>query len=99
MALFKSIPTLDELRALGNEGVKADVILVDEDIKLDRLKNFVTITVENLTTQEVIKKISSLVRMDLTSIIYMSTSHLLVGLINCGYRANHFVTLSYRCMQ
>ncbi|CAA7055818.1 unnamed protein product [Microthlaspi erraticum] len=62
LKLFKSIPTLDEIRALGDEGVKADVILVDEDEKLKRLKKLITVTVENLkTAPEFIKKISTLV--------------------------------------
>ncbi|XP_024004186.1 serine/threonine-protein kinase CTR1 [Eutrema salsugineum] len=62
---FKSIPTLDELRALGDEGVEADVILVDfkKDKKINMLKQLITKLVEGLNPNPVkaIKKIAGLV--------------------------------------
>ncbi|KAH0887315.1 hypothetical protein HID58_063411 [Brassica napus] len=47
--LFKSIPTLEELRALGDEGLKADVIVVDldKDNKIKRLKKLAIVLVRS----------------------------------------------------
>ena len=65
--LFNSIPTLEDLHALGDEGLKADVILVDfqKDKKLFRQKQLITKLVSGLNSKPaaVIKKIAGLVRM------------------------------------
>ncbi|XP_038682937.1 serine/threonine-protein kinase EDR1-like isoform X2 [Tripterygium wilfordii] len=62
---FDSIPTLDELYALG-EGFKADIILVDakRDKKLSMLKQLIVTLVKGLNSNPaaVIKKIAGLVR-------------------------------------
>ena len=64
--LFNSIPTLEDLHALGEEGLKADVILVDfqKDKKLFRQKQLITKLVSGLNSKPaaVIKKIAGLVR-------------------------------------
>lgn len=64
--LFTSIPTLEDLHALGDEGLKADVILVDfqKDKKLFRQKQLITKLVSGLNTKPatIIKKIAGLVR-------------------------------------
>lgn len=61
--LFKSIPTLEELRALGDEGLKADVILVDldKDNKIKRLKKL-AIVLERSNPAKAVKIIGDLVR-------------------------------------
>lgn len=63
--LFNSIPTLDDLHALGDEGLKADVILVDfqKDKKLFRQKQLITKLVSGLNSKPatIIKKIAGLV--------------------------------------
>ncbi|KAJ0246683.1 hypothetical protein HA466_0171880 [Hirschfeldia incana] len=63
--LFNSIPTLEDLNALGEEGLKADVILVDfqKDKKLFRQKQLITKLVSGLNSKPaaVIKKIAGLV--------------------------------------
>ncbi|KAL0848390.1 hypothetical protein Bca101_021637 [Brassica carinata] len=63
--LFNSIPTLEDLHALGEEGLKADVILVDfqKDKKLFRQKQLITKLVSGLNSKPaaVIKKIAGLV--------------------------------------
>ncbi|KAG2309510.1 hypothetical protein Bca52824_029258 [Brassica carinata] len=47
--LFKSIPTLEELHALGDEGLKADVIIVDldKDKRIKRLKKLAIVEVHS----------------------------------------------------
>lgn len=64
--LFDDIPTLDELYALGSEGVKADIILVDvaRDKKLSMLKQLIMALVKGLNSNPaaMIKKIAGLVR-------------------------------------
>ncbi|KAL2589817.1 hypothetical protein AAZV13_13G253100 [Glycine max] len=63
--LFYSIPTLDELHALGGEGFKADIILVDseKDKKLSMLKQLIMALVRGLNANPaaIIKKIAGLV--------------------------------------
>ncbi|KAL5055088.1 hypothetical protein RYX36_035770 [Vicia faba] len=63
--LFDSIPTLDDLQALGGEGFKADVIVVDakKDRKLSMLKQLIVTLVKGLSTNPaaIIKKIAGLV--------------------------------------
>ncbi|XP_050227680.1 probable serine/threonine-protein kinase SIS8 isoform X2 [Mercurialis annua] len=63
--LFDSIPTLDELLALGAEGFKADVIFVDakKDKKLSMLKQLIMALVKGLNSNPaaMIKKIAGLV--------------------------------------
>ncbi|KAL5082313.1 hypothetical protein RYX36_010734 [Vicia faba] len=63
--LFDSIPTLDELHALGGEGYKADIILVDleKDKKLSMLKQLIVALVKGLNSNPaaIIKKIAGLV--------------------------------------
>ncbi|KAH1144223.1 hypothetical protein GYH30_034453 [Glycine max] len=63
--LFDSIPTLDELHALGGEGFKADIILVDseKDKKLSMLKKLIMALVRGLNSNPaaIIKKIAGLV--------------------------------------
>ena len=63
--LFDCIPTLDELHALGGEGLKADIILEDleKDKKLYMLKKLIMALVRGLNTNPaaIIKKIVGLV--------------------------------------
>ncbi|KAF5458603.1 hypothetical protein F2P56_022624 [Juglans regia] len=63
--LFDAIPTLDELHALGGEGFKADIILVDseKDKKLSMLKQLIAALVKGLSSNPhaMIKKIAGLV--------------------------------------
>ncbi|KAG8659892.1 probable serine/threonine-protein kinase SIS8 isoform X2 [Manihot esculenta] len=63
--LFDSIPTLDELRALDGEGIKADIIFVDakKDKKLSMLKQLIGALVKGLNSNPaaMIKKIAGLV--------------------------------------
>ncbi|GAU40505.1 hypothetical protein TSUD_92780 [Trifolium subterraneum] len=63
--LFDSIPTLDELQALGGEGFRADVIVVDakKDRKLSMLKQLIVTLVKGLNANPaaIIKKIAVLV--------------------------------------
>lgn len=63
--LFHNIPTLEELLALGGEGFRADIILVDaeKDKKLSMLKQLVVALVKGLNSNPaaVIKKIAGLV--------------------------------------
>lgn len=63
--IFDDIPTLDELYALGSEGVRADIILVDavRDKKLSMLKQLIVALVKGLNSNPaaVIKKIAGLV--------------------------------------
>uniref|UniRef100_A0A2N9GLK5 EDR1/CTR1/ARMC3-like peptidase-like domain-containing protein n=1 Tax=Fagus sylvatica TaxID=28930 RepID=A0A2N9GLK5_FAGSY len=63
--LFDAIPTLDELNALGEEGFKADIILVDaeKDKKLSMLKQLIVALVKGLNSNPpaMIKKIAGLV--------------------------------------
>ncbi|XP_058009203.1 probable serine/threonine-protein kinase SIS8 isoform X2 [Hevea brasiliensis] len=63
--LFDSIPTLDELHALGGEGSKADIIFVDakKDKKLSMLKQLTVALVKGLNSYPaaMIKKIAGLV--------------------------------------
>ncbi|XP_028065495.1 serine/threonine-protein kinase EDR1-like isoform X2 [Camellia sinensis] len=63
--LFDDIPTLDELDALGVEGFRADIILVDteKDRKLSMLKQLIVALVKGLNSNPaaMIKKIAGLV--------------------------------------
>ena len=63
--LFDCIPTLDELHALGGEGFKADIILMDseKDKKLSMLKKLIMALVRGLNSNPatVVKKIAGLV--------------------------------------
>ncbi|CAJ2660614.1 serine/threonine-protein kinase EDR1-like isoform X2 [Trifolium pratense] len=63
--LFDSIPTLDELHALGGEGYRADIILVDleKDKKLSMLKQLIVTLVKGLNSNPaaIVKKIAGLV--------------------------------------
>lgn len=63
--LFDSIPTVDELHALGGEGHRADIILVDskKDKKLSMLKQLIVALVKGLNSNPaaMIKKIAGLV--------------------------------------
>ncbi|KAJ7981582.1 putative Protein kinase [Quillaja saponaria] len=63
--LFDSIPTLDDLHALGREGFRADIILVDaeKDKKLSMLKQLIMSLVRGLNSNpaSMIKKIAGLV--------------------------------------
>ncbi|KAG5012609.1 hypothetical protein JHK82_024752 [Glycine max] len=63
--IFDSIPTLDELHALGGEGLKADIILEDleKDKKLYMLKKLIMALVRGLNSNPaaIIKKIVGLV--------------------------------------
>ncbi|XP_031256032.1 serine/threonine-protein kinase EDR1-like isoform X2 [Pistacia vera] len=63
--LFDNIPSLDELHALGAEGYKADIILVDaeKDKKLSMLKQLILALVKGLNSNPaaMIKKIAGLV--------------------------------------
>ncbi|GKV17157.1 hypothetical protein SLEP1_g27693 [Rubroshorea leprosula] len=62
---FDRIPTLDELHALGGDGFKADIILVDaeKDKKLSMLKQLIVALVKGLNSNPaaMIKKIAGLV--------------------------------------
>ncbi|KAF7833918.1 serine/threonine-protein kinase EDR1-like isoform X1 [Senna tora] len=62
---FDNIPTLDEIHALGGEGLKADIILVDaeKDKKLSMLKQLIVALVKGLNSNPaaIIKKIAGLV--------------------------------------
>lgn len=60
---FKSIPTLEELRALGDEGLKADVIVVDldKDNKIKWLKKL-AIVLERSNPAKAVRIIGDLVR-------------------------------------
>ncbi|KAK8464116.1 hypothetical protein PHAVU_011G133650 [Phaseolus vulgaris] len=62
---FDSIPTLDELQALGGEGFRADVIVVDseKDRRLSMLKQLIVALVKGLNSNPpaMIKKIAGLV--------------------------------------
>ncbi|KAK2370752.1 serine/threonine-protein kinase EDR1 [Trifolium repens] len=63
--LFDSIPTLEELHALGGEGYRADIILVDleKDKKLSMLKQLIVALVKGLNSNPaaIVKKIAGLV--------------------------------------
>ncbi|CAN8267944.1 unnamed protein product [Cochlearia groenlandica] len=63
--LFKNIPTLEDLHVLGEEGLKAEVILVDfqKDKKLFRQKQLITKLISGLNSKPatIIKKIAGLV--------------------------------------
>ncbi|KAF3444013.1 hypothetical protein FNV43_RR13703 [Rhamnella rubrinervis] len=63
--IFDDIPTLDELHALGGEGFKSDIILVDsaKDKKLSMLKQLISALVKGLNSNPaaMIKKIAGLV--------------------------------------
>ncbi|CAG7902957.1 unnamed protein product [Brassica rapa] len=86
--LFNSIPTLEDLHALGDEGLKADVILVDfqKDKKLFRQKQLITKLVSGFNSKPaaIIKKIAGLVE----SVYKQSTVHspakTTQSLENCG---------------
>lgn len=62
---FDSIPTPEELRAMGPEAMRADAILVDseKDIKLAKLKEFTVAAVKGLSSNlaVVIRKIAEVV--------------------------------------
>lgn len=63
--LFDNIPTFDELHALGGDGFKADIILVDseKDKKLSMLKQLIVALARGLNSNPaaIIKKIAGLV--------------------------------------
>ncbi|KAA8524239.1 hypothetical protein F0562_010662 [Nyssa sinensis] len=63
--LFDDVPTLDELFALGFDGLRADIILVDaeKDKKISMLKQLIVALVKGLTSNPaaMIKKIAGLV--------------------------------------
>ncbi|GMJ08594.1 hypothetical protein like AT3G58640 [Hibiscus trionum] len=63
--LFDIIPTLEELHALGGEGYRADIILVDaeKDKKLSMLKQLIVALVKGLNSNPaaMVKKISEMV--------------------------------------
>ncbi|XP_022750799.1 serine/threonine-protein kinase EDR1-like isoform X2 [Durio zibethinus] len=63
--LFDTLPTLEELYALGGEGYRADIILVDaeKDKKLSMLKQLIMALVKGLNSNPaaMIKKIAGLV--------------------------------------
>ncbi|KAL4289703.1 hypothetical protein GQ457_14G002350 [Hibiscus cannabinus] len=63
--IFDSIPTLEELYALGGEGYRADIILVDaeKDKKLSMLKQLIVALVKGLNSNPaaMVKKISEMV--------------------------------------
>ncbi|XP_057461656.1 serine/threonine-protein kinase EDR1-like isoform X2 [Actinidia eriantha] len=63
--LFEDIPTLEELYALGVEGLRADIILVDteKDKKLSMLKQLIVALVKGMNSNPaaMIKKIAGLV--------------------------------------
>ncbi|EOX92856.1 Mitogen activated protein kinase kinase isoform 3, partial [Theobroma cacao] len=63
--MFDTIPTLEELHALGGEGYRADIILVDfeKDKKLSMLKQLIVALVKGLNSNPpaMIKKIAGLV--------------------------------------
>ncbi|CAN8254259.1 unnamed protein product [Cochlearia groenlandica] len=86
--LFNSIPTLDDLHALGDEGLKADVILVDfqKDKKLFRQKQLITKLVSGLNTKPaaLIKKIAGLVSDVYKQSILQSPSKITQSFENCG---------------
>lgn len=99
MKLSESIPTLSELRMLAEEGIKADVILIDfeRDTKLFRLKSLINKLAGGLNPNpaKVIKKIAGVVRIyehHVPIISFASTT-------NCVYNTYHFVTVSDCCMQ
>lgn len=77
--LFDSIPSLDELHALGGEGYKADIILVDteKDKKLSMLKQLIMALVKGLNSNPaaMIRKIAGLVKSSLrTHALYLVIS-------------------------
>ncbi|KAJ4885024.1 Mitogen activated protein kinase kinase kinase-related [Raphanus sativus] len=86
--LFNSIPTLEDLHALGDEGLKADVILVDfhKDQKLFRQKQLITKLVSGFNSKPaaILKKIAGLVE----NVYKQSTLHnpakTTQSLDNCG---------------
>ncbi|CAN6977114.1 unnamed protein product [Brassica oleracea var. botrytis] len=61
--LYNRLPTLNELHALGEEGVRIEVILVDfqKDKKLAMLKQLITTLVSGSNPASVIKKIAGTV--------------------------------------
>ncbi|KAK8519350.1 hypothetical protein V6N12_025390 [Hibiscus sabdariffa] len=63
--IFDTIPTLEELYALGGEGYRADIILVDaeKDKKLSMLKQLIVALVKGLNSNPaaMVKKISEMV--------------------------------------
>lgn len=63
--LFDSIPTMDELYALGSEGFRPDIILVDaeKDKKLSMLKQLIVTLAKGMKSNPaaMIKKIAGLV--------------------------------------
>ncbi|KAG2324778.1 hypothetical protein Bca52824_007506 [Brassica carinata] len=86
--LFNSIPTLEDLHALGEEGLKADVILVDfqKDKKLFRQKQLITKLVSGLNSKPaaVIKKIAGLVENVYKQSTLQSPAKTTQSLENCG---------------
>lgn len=65
MQLFKSIPTMEVINALGKERFKADAICVDlkNDIQLVMIMEFFIKSVKGKDSKEVIKKTAVMVRM------------------------------------
>ncbi|CAH8310443.1 unnamed protein product [Eruca vesicaria subsp. sativa] len=86
--LFNSIPTLEDLHALGDEGLKADVILVDfqKDKKLFRQKQLITKLVSGLNSKPaaIIKKIAELVENVYKQSTLPSPAKTTHSLENCG---------------
>ncbi|KAF8110689.1 hypothetical protein N665_0079s0009 [Sinapis alba] len=86
--IFNSIPTLEDLHALGEEGLKADVILVDfqKDKKLFRQKQLITKLVSGLNSKPaaVIKKIAGLVADVYKQSTLHSPAKATQSLENCG---------------
>lgn len=92
--LFDSIPTLDELLALGSDGFRADIILVDaeKDKKLSMLKQLIVALVKGLNSNPaaMIKKIAGLVILILVFSFSLLVSFKLlllfyISCINCLY--------------
>ncbi|KAL0663006.1 hypothetical protein Bca4012_099843 [Brassica carinata] len=86
--LFNSIPTLEDLHALGDEGLKADVILVDfqKDKKLFRQKQLITKLVSGFNSKPaaIIKKIAGLVETVYKQSTVHSPAKTTQSLENCG---------------
>ncbi|KAL0866260.1 hypothetical protein Bca101_045378 [Brassica carinata] len=86
--LFNNIPTLEDLHALGDEGLKADVILVDfqKDKKLFRQKQLITKLLSGFNSKPaaIIKKIAGLVENVYKQSTLQSPAKTTQSLENCG---------------
>lgn len=99
LKLFKSIPTLEEINALGEESLKADVICVDfENDTLVKIKMFFIELVKGLNSEPVtvIKKTAKLVRMLCNC--ELSGESMTASKMHGYNAAYHFDILSYHCM-